>query len=65
MVTSFADSHGYTSFAVRLDNVSGVVWGGPNVLAVYVDATVFTGWFYEVSSNWGWRCVLYQVLRSE
>jgi hypothetical protein len=38
-------SHGYTSFAVRLDNVSGVAWGGaPNVLALFVDATPTTGW---------------------
>ena len=38
---------GYTSFAVRLDNVSGVAWGAPNVLALFVDATVTTGWWYE------------------
>ena len=38
---------GYTSFAVRLDNVSGAVWGGENVLALFVDATITTGWWYE------------------
>lgn len=35
---------GYTSFAVRLDNVTGVAWGGENVLALFVDATITTGW---------------------
>jgi len=40
-------SCGYTSFAVRLDNATGVVWGGENVLAVYADATKTTGWWYE------------------
>jgi len=36
---------GYTSFAVRLDNASGAVWGGENVLALFIDATVTTGWW--------------------
>ena len=35
---------GYTSFALRLDNVTGVVWGGENVLAIFIDGTVTTGW---------------------
>jgi hypothetical protein len=39
---------GYTSFALRLDNVPGVQWGGENVLAVYVDATTGTGWWCVV-----------------
>jgi len=39
-------SHGYTSFAVRLDNASGAVFGGgENVLALFVDATETTGWW--------------------
>jgi hypothetical protein len=39
---------GYTSFTVRLDNVSGLAFGGAdNVLAAYVDPTTFTGWWYE------------------
>ena len=38
---------GYTSFAARLDNVTGVRFGGENVLAVFADATVTTGWWYE------------------
>ena len=40
-------SCGYTSFAVRIDNITGVVWGGENLLAIYADATVTTGWWYE------------------
>lgn len=39
-------SCGYTSFAVRLDNVTGVRWGAENVLALYVDGTVTSGWWY-------------------
>ena len=38
---------GYTSFAMRLDNVTGVKFGGENVLAVHVDATFGSGWWYE------------------
>lgn len=40
---------GYTSFSLRLDNVPGVQFGpgATNVLAVYVDATTGTGWWYE------------------
>ena len=38
-------SCGYTSFALRLDNVTGVKWGEPNVLALFVDATPYTGWW--------------------
>lgn len=51
---------GYTSFAYRLDNISGLVFGGENertggvsgkpsenVLAVHVDATQGDGWWYE------------------
>ena len=38
---------GYTSFSLRLDNVDGANFGGENVLAVYVDATTGTGWWYE------------------
>ncbi len=40
---------GYTSFAIRLDNVPGVRFGTTqeNVLAVYVDASSGTGWWYE------------------
>ena len=38
---------GYTAFAIRLDNVPGVVWGGANVLVAFVDAeSVRTGWWY-------------------
>jgi beta-galactosidase/beta-glucuronidase len=37
---------GYTSFWLRLDNTSAV-YGGENVLALYVDATFGTGWWYE------------------
>ena len=40
-------SCGYTSFALRLDNVSGVKWGDANVLALFVDARPYTGWWYE------------------
>ena len=46
-VPVIAHACGYTSFGARLDNVSGVVWGGENVLAIFVDATVTTGWWYE------------------
>ena len=46
--TAMNHSHGYTSFAVRVDNATGVAWGGaPNVLALFVDATETTGWWYE------------------
>ena len=42
---------GYTSFAVRLDNVTGVKFGDgkakENVLAVHVNAMKGTGWWYE------------------
>ena len=48
---------GYTSFAVRLDNNTGLIYGDArthahahtegNVLAVYTDATYGTGWWYE------------------
>jgi hypothetical protein len=38
---------GYTSFWLRLDNVTGVQFGGKNVLALYVDASFGTGWWYE------------------
>lgn len=37
---------GYTSFSLRLDTAPGVVWGGSNVLAVYVDATFGSEWWY-------------------
>lgn len=40
-------SCGYTSFSVRLDNASGVVWGGENVLAIYADSRITTGWWFE------------------
>ncbi len=40
---------GYTSFSVRLDNHSAVRYGqgSPNVLALFVDASSGTGWWYE------------------
>ena len=40
---------GYTSFAVRLDNVDGIHFGKSeeNVIALYVDASSGTGWWYE------------------
>lgn len=40
---------GYTSFSVRLDNASVVNYGpeAENVLAVYVDPRMGSGWFYE------------------
>ena len=37
---------GYTSFWVRLDD-AGAVWGGSNVLAIRVNASSGTGWWYE------------------
>ena len=38
----------YTSFWLRLDNVRGVKYGDEeNVLALHVDATTGTGWWYE------------------
>lgn len=44
---------GYTSFAVRLDNASGISFGdgkeNENVLALYVDAISGSGWWYEGS----------------
>ena len=39
---------GYTAFSLRLDNIPGVKFGGEeNVLAVYMDASSGTGWWYE------------------
>ena len=39
---------GYTSFWLRFDNVTGVKYGGAeNVLALSLDATFGTGWWYE------------------
>jgi beta-galactosidase/beta-glucuronidase len=40
---------GYTSFSVRLDNTTSVQYGAnsKNVLAVYVDPRMGSGWFYE------------------
>lgn len=38
---------GYTSFWLRLDNVTGVRFGAENLLALYVDATYGSGWWYE------------------
>ena len=46
-VAVIAHACGYTSFAARLDNVTGVMWGKENVLAVFADATITTGWWYE------------------
>ena len=37
---------GYTSFWVRLDD-AGAAWGGSNVLAIRVNASSGTGWWYE------------------
>lgn len=37
---------GYTSFWLRLDD-QAIKYGGENVLALYVDATTGTGWWYE------------------
>jgi hypothetical protein len=41
---------GYTSFEVRIDNTSSLQYGAgsKNVLAVYVDPRMGSGWFYEV-----------------
>ena len=37
-----------TAFWLRLDNVSGVKFGGDeNVLSLYADASTGTGWWYE------------------
>eukprot|EP01062_Namystynia_karyoxenos_P053520 TRINITY_DN4338_c0_g1_i1.p1 TRINITY_DN4338_c0_g1~~TRINITY_DN4338_c0_g1_i1.p1 ORF type:complete len:979 (+),score=225.56 TRINITY_DN4338_c0_g1_i1:75-2939(+) len=39
---------GYTSFWIRLDSHPGVQWGDAgNVLALYVNASTGTGWWYE------------------
>jgi hypothetical protein len=43
---------GYTSFSVRLDNATSVQYGAnKNVLAVYVDPRMGSGWFYEVGGS--------------
>jgi hypothetical protein len=39
---------GYTAFALRLDDVPGIKYGDEeNVLAMFVDASTGTGWWYE------------------
>ena len=38
---------GYTPLELRLDNVSGIVFGGENVIAVYVGGTRGSGHWYE------------------
>jgi beta-galactosidase len=39
---------GYTSFTMRLDNVTGgLVYGGANLIAAFVDPTHYTGWVRE------------------
>jgi beta-galactosidase len=39
---------GYTPFALRLDNIPGIKFGDEeNVLALFVDASTGTGWWYE------------------
>ena len=40
---------GYTSFGVRLDNITQLQYGDDshNVLAIYVDAVSGSGWWYE------------------
>lgn len=39
---------GYTSWWIRLDNATGIAFGDEkNVLALYVDASSGTGWWYE------------------
>lgn len=38
---------GYTSWWLRLDTAHGVRFGAENVLALYVDASTGTGWWYE------------------
>jgi hypothetical protein len=52
---AFVQHHeeGYTSFPVYLHNATApLVWGGgPNVLAVYVDATQSELWCYEVGAR--------------
>eukprot|EP00730_Choanoeca_flexa_P006129 TRINITY_DN12089_c0_g1_i2.p1 TRINITY_DN12089_c0_g1~~TRINITY_DN12089_c0_g1_i2.p1 ORF type:complete len:1061 (+),score=193.83 TRINITY_DN12089_c0_g1_i2:86-3268(+) len=41
---------GYTSFAVRLDNITTLNYGNTsNVIALYVDAISGSGWWYEGS----------------
>ncbi len=35
----------YTALVLRLDDApGGVNWGGPNLVAAYVDGTLKTGW---------------------
>jgi Glycoside hydrolase family 2 C-terminal domain 5/Glycosyl hydrolases family 2, TIM barrel domain/Glycosyl hydrolases family 2, sugar binding domain/Domain of unknown function (DUF4982)/Glycosyl hydrolases family 2 len=49
-----AHVNGYTSSFFRIDNVTGLVFGGgDNVLSVFVDATsgAKTGWWYEGSGQ--------------
>jgi hypothetical protein len=44
---------GYTPIELRLDNISGVVFGGgQNVLAVFVDGTRGSGHWYEGAGIW-------------
>ena len=40
---------GYTSWWLRIDNATGVLWGSDqmNVLSIFVDASAGTGWWYE------------------
>jgi beta-galactosidase/beta-glucuronidase len=38
---------GYTSFYLPLHTAEGANWGGANVLALFVNATTGTGWWYE------------------
>lgn len=46
---------GYTALIMRLDDVPGVVLGGPNVLAAFVDGTRKTGWWCVLSDFTGDR----------
>ena len=43
---------GYTSFSYRIDNVTSVQFGdgveNENVVALYVDGSRGSGWWYEV-----------------
>eukprot|EP01060_Flectonema_neradi_P002083 TRINITY_DN1125_c0_g4_i1.p1 TRINITY_DN1125_c0_g4~~TRINITY_DN1125_c0_g4_i1.p1 ORF type:complete len:860 (+),score=185.18 TRINITY_DN1125_c0_g4_i1:47-2626(+) len=38
---------GYTSFAIRLDTAGALFGDAENIVAVYVDASSGTGWWYE------------------
>ena len=47
--TSNVHKAGYTSFIVRIDDVPGIHFGSgrANLMALYIDASTGTGWWYE------------------